>query len=319
MYKVKKKIPLAYFAYNRPEHTERSLTSLSKCNSKDLYDFYFFSDASYDESNKLKVEEVRRILRSKAKYFSASLVERPNNLGLSKSIVSGVSGLTETYGKVVVLEDDLELSPEFLTFMAAALEHYENDHEIMQVGAYTIAEPKGLEMDAFFLPITTTWGWATWHRAWKQFSWTPKDYPNILENKEWTSLFNVNGATDYLSMLEDRLAGRNDSWGILWWYVVSKAKGKVVYPCKTLVTNFGFDGSGVHCGAGGENQFGINKLNNSSFQNPVYFPSNKMVREIDWLALEETLRGAPRPYFGLKSRFQKIFKESARRIKNAIY
>ena len=29
-------------------------------------------------------------------------------------------------------------------------EQYENDHEIMQVGAYTMAEPKGLEMDAFF-------------------------------------------------------------------------------------------------------------------------------------------------------------------------
>ena len=120
-------------------------------------------------------------------------------------------------------------------------------------------------------------------------------------------------------MLEDRLAGQNDSWGILWWYVVSKAKGKVVYPSKTLVTNFGFDGSGVHCGAGGESQFGINTLNDSSLQNPVYFPGNKMVREIDWLALEETLRGGQRPYFGLKSRLKKIFKESALRIKNAIH
>ena len=93
----------------------------------------------------------------------------------------------------------------------------------------------------------------------------------------------------------------------------------MVYPCKTLVTNFGFDGSGVHCGAGGEDHFGINTLNNPFLQNPVYFPTNKMVREIDWSALEETLRGASRPYFGLKSCLQKIFKKSALKIKNAIY
>ena len=50
-----------------------------------------------------------------------------------------------------------------------------------------------------FLPITTTWGWATWHRAWAILT-IPK-LSNILKNKEWESLFYVNGATDYLSML----------------------------------------------------------------------------------------------------------------------
>ena len=105
------------------------------------------------------MEEVRRILRNKAKYFSASLVERPRNFGLSKSIVSGVSELTETYGKVVVLEDDLELSPGISYLYGSCFGTLRNDHEIMQVGAYTIAEPKGLETDAFFLPLQLRMGY----------------------------------------------------------------------------------------------------------------------------------------------------------------
>ncbi len=46
------------------------------------------------------------------------------------------------------------------------------------------------------------------------------------------------------------MSGRNDSWGILWWYAVSRQKRLVVYPSQSLVWNGGFDGSGIHCGNG---------------------------------------------------------------------
>ena len=94
---------------------------------------FIFSLILYDESNKLKVEEVRRILRNKEIFFS--LISRKTEKFWSiQIIVSGVSELTETYGKVVVLEDDLELSPEFHLY-GSCFGNHQNDPEIMQVGA----------------------------------------------------------------------------------------------------------------------------------------------------------------------------------------
>jgi hypothetical protein len=193
---------------------------------------------------------VRQVLSKYAKSFSATIIERESNLGLARSIVGGVDRLCESHGRVVVLEDDLIVAPDFLHYMVSALDHYQDHPEVMQVGACTIAPPENRETDAFLLPVTTTWGWGTWARAWKQFSWNPQGWPATRMDTQWLSCFELNGAYSYVSMLEDRLAGRNNSWGILWWYAVSRCGGEVVYPLKTLVTNEGFDGSGVHCGTG---------------------------------------------------------------------
>ena len=101
---------------------------------------------------------------------------------------------------------------------------------------------------AFLLPVTTTWGWATWQRAWQHLSWLPKDLEVAKHDEEWLRMFDLNKTCTFSTILEDRLAGRNDSWGILWWYAVSRRNGLVVYPKQSLVWNGGFDGSGIHCG-----------------------------------------------------------------------
>ena len=166
-----KKIPLAFFSYNRPHHTERALDALYSCHSKEEFDFYFYSDAPAQENVTSQVAEVRKILRRRAKSFSATIVERDTNFGLAKSIVDGVNSLCDEYGTVVVVEDDLEVSPDFLKFMSVALERYYDAEEVMQIAGHTIAPPPDLKNQAFFLPITTTWGWGTWKRAWNSFSW----------------------------------------------------------------------------------------------------------------------------------------------------
>ncbi|MFQ4135665.1 glycosyltransferase family 2 protein [Nodosilinea sp. PGN35] len=244
------KIPVAVFSYNRPGHTQKALEALSQCNGLEHCQIYLFSDAPREPAQTARVEETRTVLRHWADRLGATLVERSENLGLSKSIVSGVSSLCDEYGRVIVLEDDLIVGPDFLTYMVSALERYADEAQVMQIGGCTLASPSPLARDAFFLPVTTTWGWATWGRAWRQFSWVPADLEAARTEPQWLEIFNLHGTYNYLQMLDDRLAGRNDSWGILWWYAVSRQGGLVLYPKTNLVQNIGFDGSGIHCGAG---------------------------------------------------------------------
>jgi len=215
---------------------------------KEDFDFFFFSDAARYPEDSASVEAVRQLLRLQAPLFNAQVIEQSTNLGLAKSIVSGVDRLCASYGWVVVLEDDLLVEPAFLKFMAGALCHYHDSPLVMQVAGTTLSPPPLPNRDAFLLPVSSTWGWGTWQRAWKSFSWSPEGWPQTADDLHWLTVFQLNGSADYVSMLEDRLAGRNDSWGILWWYAVSRIRGKVVYPTRSLVRNIGFDGTGVHCG-----------------------------------------------------------------------
>jgi hypothetical protein len=243
------KTPVAVFSYNRPEHTNRAIDALSKCHGTDACEFYFFSDGPRSDAALSEVNATRSVLREWAKVLAAHVIEQPNNLGLAKSIVGGVSDLCARYGRVIVVEDDLIVSPDFLSYMIQSLDLYKNDAQVMQVGGFTISPPEGLTADAFLLPVTTTWGWGTWQRAWQSFAWLPKDLDVAKKDRQWRDLFDLHGAGSFTSMLEDRLAGRNDSWGILWWYAVSRSNGLVLYPRKSLVWNGGFDGSGIHCGS----------------------------------------------------------------------
>ncbi len=283
--------PVAFFAYNRPAHANRALEALSKCHGIEACEFYFFSDGPRSDTVLQEVVETRSVLYDWAKIFAAQVIEQPNNLGLAKSIFSGVSDLCARYGRVIVVEDDLIVRPDFLHYMLQSLEHYKDDAKVMQIGGFTISPPTELTTDTFFLPVTTTWGWATWQRAWENFSWEPKDLAAARQDQEWCNLFDLHGAGSFTSMLEDRLAARNDSWGILWWYAVSRKNGLVLYPNQSLVWNGGFDGSGIHCGRGDPlQQDGMSNYSREIFSATLSFPAVLKYEPAHLVKLEEFFR-----------------------------
>jgi hypothetical protein len=98
------------------------------------------------------------------------------------------------------------------------------------------------------MPLTTSWGWATWRRAWQVFEWNPVGMTDLLDDEMLRSKFDLDDSFPYSKMLRARLMGENDSWAILWWYIVFKRGGLVLYPKQSLVWNTGVDGTGTHSG-----------------------------------------------------------------------
>jgi GT2 family glycosyltransferase len=317
---VGRRIPLALFTYNRPAHTAATLKALSACKGRESFTFFFFSDAPRHSEDRESVEAVRRLLRDQAPLFDAEVIEQSTNQGLARSIVGGVDRLCASHGWVVVLEDDLLVEPSFLEFMAEALVYYEHRSTVMQVGATTLAPPQRQTSGAFLLPVTSTWGWGTWQRAWKSFSWTPQGWPQCADDADWLSVFQLGGAADYVAMLEDRLAGRNDSWGILWWYAVSRARGKVVYPSRSLVRNIGFDGTGVHCGK--ESLFEFPQHSRSDdldwSAGGANFPNEDDVYSADYQLLQSILSGKSTPVSSWKLRWKNILSVLKGRINHGL-
>jgi len=239
--------PIALFVYDRPGHIRQTVEALQANTIANQTPLHVFSDAPRNEAASLAVAEVRSYIRSIAGFKSVTIFERETNFGLACSIIDGVTRLCEECGRVIVMEDDLITSPHFLSYMNDALTRYENEDRVMQIAGYMFPVNLELEEDALFLPFTSSWGWATWERAWRHFDATGAGCQRLVEDQSLRRAFDLNGKYGYLRMLESQLRGEIDSWAIRWYLSVFLMNGLTLYPKKTLVGNLGFDGSGVNC------------------------------------------------------------------------
>jgi hypothetical protein len=267
------KTPIAVFVYNRPDNTRHMLDTLAQCHRLDECDIVIYCDGARETSHAEGVESARKVARNWTQQHPATLIERTENLGLARSIVGGVTELCERYGQVIVIEDDLLLAPDFIDFMLQGLDQYRAVSEVMQVAGYMfpVASPSA---QPFLLPLTTTWGWATWQRAWTHFQWEPRAAHSLLADPVQRAGFNLNDAYPYATMLEQALRGEIQSWGIRWYTTVFASGGLVLYPPQSLVLNNGFDGSGTNSGSGQNPTQGFNRnhLAKTRLPQPLVFP-----------------------------------------------
>jgi hypothetical protein len=239
--------PVGLFVYNRPLHTRQTVEALLKNSGAADSDLHVFSDGPKNDPARSGVEEVRKYIRQISGFRSVTIVEHETNRGLARSIIDGVSTLCDKFGSAIVIEDDLVLAPAFLNFMNTALERYRNDSHVMQVSGYMFPVEIGAQTDSFFLPFTTSWGWASWARAWRDFDPEMSAFGALSADRHLRNQFNLGGAYDYFGMLQKQSRGELDSWAIRWYLSVFMKKGLTLYPAHTLVRNIGFDGSGTHC------------------------------------------------------------------------
>jgi hypothetical protein len=237
--------PIALFVYNRPEHTRRTISYLQKNLLADESRLFIFSDGPKTESDKAKVDEVRRIIKDLTGFKSVKVTERNDNLGLANSIISGVTRLVNEYDKVIVFEDDLLTSPFTLQYFNEALDRYAKEDEVMHVGAYMYDLPDKKLPQTFFYRAATSWGWATWARAWKDFE-PDIDKLIVQFDKQKINQFSIEGNMNFWKQMEGFKAGKNNSWAIRWYASIFLKGGLTLNPSHSLVHNIGHDGSGVH-------------------------------------------------------------------------
>jgi len=275
--------PIALFVYNRPEHTRRTISYLQKNLLADESRLFIFSDAPKSDNDKAKVEEVRHLIKEVTGFKSVKITERKKNLGLAESIISGVTQLVNEYDKVIVFEDDLLSSPYTLRYFNEALGKYAKEEKVMHIGAYMYNLPAKNLPQTFFFRAATSWGWATWARAWKDFE---PDVDVLLKqfDKKKTDRFSIEGTMNFWKQLEGFKAGKNDSWAIRWYASIFLKGGLTLNPSTSLVNNIGNDGSGVHSNK--ENMYHVRIT-----QNPVtQFPSEIKEHPQSYQAIKSFLK-----------------------------
>jgi hypothetical protein len=240
--------PIVLFVYNRPEHTERTLLALKKNKLANESKLFIFSDGPKENASSEqleKIKQVRSICHQQQWCAETTIIEAFKNKGLAKSVIEGVTQIINEYGKVIVLEDDIESDENFLNFMNKGLEHYKSNTKVAGITGFSFDEDTTLD-DYFFLPIASSWSWATWKRVWDNFEISSEKILTEIESKRLTKQFNF-GRYPYAQMLLDQMKGTVDSWAIRFYGSVFLQQQYFLFPRKTLVENIGFDNSGTHC------------------------------------------------------------------------
>ena len=239
--------PIVVFTYNRPEHTLRTLNALLMNPLANESDIIIYSDSARTANHNKAVDEVRNYLSEITGFRSIKVIHRNKNFGLAESIIQGVTEVLQQSEKVIVLEDDLVVSPYFLEYMNEALEQFVDDDRVISVHGYVY--PVDIELpEAFFLPGADCWGWATWRRGWALFNSDGQYLLDELVRRHLIQEFDYNGANPFLNILKDQIKGKNDSWAIRWHASAFLANKLTLYPGRSLVNNIGNDSSGTHCG-----------------------------------------------------------------------
>jgi hypothetical protein len=243
--------PIVLFVYNRPWHTEQTLNALAENYLSDQSILYVFADGpkeNADEEMMLKINQTRAIVKSKQWCKEVIIMEHKKNIGLSRSIIGGVTNVVNKHGAVIVLEDDIVAAKGFLKYMNDALTYYLNEEKVGCIHAWNYKlDCENIEDSTFFLKGADCWGWATWKNSWELFNPNGEELLNaIIENKSEHD-FNRKGTHDFIGMLKDQIYGMNDSWAIRWHASLFLENKYCLQPTRAIVKNIGLDSSGVHC------------------------------------------------------------------------
>lgn len=255
--------PIVLFVYNRPWHTQQTLEALAKNELSSESILYIFADGQKENATEetiSKIKETRDIIKGKLWCKEVIILEKDENKGLSNSIINGVTEVVNKHGKIIVLEDDIIVSPYFLHYMNDGLRIYENEAKVISIHAYNYPISTKDLPEVFFIKGADCWGWATWDNSWSLFEENPQRLLEEILSKELQTEFDIQNSYPYTQMLRDQCEGKVDSWAIRW-YASAFLKNKfTLYPKQSIVNNIGLDGSGTHGGL-------VNKYDTSNWNN----------------------------------------------------
>lgn len=245
--------PVALFAYKRIDKLQECLKAL-ECNyGAENTILYIFCDGPKKEEDTKKIQEVREYVyayKDKSKFKEINIIESETNKGLANSIIGGVTDVVNKFGKVIVVEDDLITTQDFLQYMNGALDFYKDMKEYGSISAYTLPMK---QLDKYSKDVYVTrkgecWGWGTWQDRWNEVDWSVCDFNEYYNDKKRRKAFDsIEYGLDKMLVLQ--MNGKIDSWAVRWCYHLFFHNLLTVYPKVSKTVNIGFDGSGTHCEA----------------------------------------------------------------------
>ncbi|HTH31890.1 MAG TPA: glycosyltransferase family A protein [Lacibacter sp.] len=221
-------IAIVIAAYNRPASLLRLLGSVAAANYQGYGNISLYLSIDHSGSDDCKyIAEA-----FEWKYGTKKVLQHSQNLGLKKHILS-CGDLSQQHEGVIVLEDDLFVSPGFYDYAQQAYAFYKADDQVAGIAlyhnsfnevAYCPFEPLHDGFDNYFMQVPCSWGQLWTGKQWRGFV----HYMNGAKDEEMRTLpGNV-----------QQWPGKS-SWKKYFYSYLHQSGKYFVYPRIGLSTNFG--------------------------------------------------------------------------------
>jgi hypothetical protein len=229
---MKENIPVILFAYARPDHLRQTLQCLRQ-NKVPL--IIAFSDAARSSIDEERVELVRKQLHE-IDWCETRIIERRKNLGLGKSIISGVTEALMEFEIVIVFEDDLICVPGTYNYLCSALRHYQTNTNVMSVTGWNHPEliPSDIEDQPYFDGRSDCLVWGTWRRVWQEMG---SDSKSLLKSCEAQGIDIYRYGADLVDMAEIEIM--KNIWAVRFLFLHILNKGLCLRPPWSMVEHIG--------------------------------------------------------------------------------
>jgi len=239
--------PIVLFVYRRLDTLKKVIISIKKNKLYKKTEIYIFSDGYKNLKDKKEVEKVREYLKTIKNFKKKKIFLRKKNIGLAKNIKSGITKVLSFKKKCIVLEDDIVVAENFLSFMNLSLNKFKGEKRIWHINGwnYEIKNIKSNNKDAFYWGGMHCWGWATWQDRWRHYQKNPKKLINDFKKSD-IKKFNYDGHYNFWQQVIRNFESKINTWAIFWYATIFKKKGLCVSPMESLTFNIGYDDYATH-------------------------------------------------------------------------
>lgn len=267
--------PVLLFTYKRLDTLKLTVAALQQNKHAGESELFIFSDAAKTAKDELEIDKVRNFIKGIGGFKSVSIFEAPKNKGLANSIIDGVSQVIKKYGKVIVLEDDLQTSVNFLSYMNQSLDFYKDNRKVFSIAGYSIPVrvPGDYSYDCYFLPRASSWGWASWQDRWEKIDWKVSSFEEFKKDRARIKAFNA-GGSDMYDMLNKQMNGKIDSWAIRWCYDQYRSNSYTLCPVISKVKNIGFNNLATNTNVFNRYDTALDQEGKTTFDFPVKVEPN---------------------------------------------
>lgn len=241
--------PIVITVYNRFDHLKRCIDSLRSNDLAKESVLYVISDAPSVEAHVPVIKQIREYITTLSGFKEVCPIFWNENKGGHNSVQEGIRLVLKKHKTFIFLEDDIVVSSNFLKYMNEGLEYYENYSQVFSICGYKLPFPipQNYNRDIFFYPCNSPWGFATWRNKWNEVDHSFFDrYSELKKSKKLKDFCSIGF---YIKgILQKDSSGEIQADDLRVYYHMFNKKMYSVFPVVSKTQNWGFDGSGEHCG-----------------------------------------------------------------------
>lgn len=255
-----KRAPLLITTLCRYEHFKQCVESLANNTLAKETDLYIGVDYPLRETHWDGYRKIKEYIKNGIPGFAnVYCIEQDKNLGWYENFLAVRERIYETYDCFIYTEDDNVFAANFLQYMNLCLEKYWDDEHVYAISGYCYPIPEENYTGNVF--ESKTYFSASGYGVWKQkeevmySQITMEIFEKLLFNRGYVKKLKRASKNQFCNFIRGMLQYKSEliknqdiqkidlSFG-LQMFATDKV---MIMPCKSLVRNCGYDGSGVNC------------------------------------------------------------------------